>query len=133
MTGLVLKLAPMERILVNGAIIENGDRRAKITIRTPNVNILRLRDAIHPDSVNTPISRVCYIAQLILSGDVELDEGCAQIKYGIADLQSVFPKHEDRVALSRAQADFDSGRIYAALRTLRSLLPSERALLHRGG
>ncbi|TNY46334.1 flagellar biosynthesis repressor FlbT, partial [Streptococcus pyogenes] len=26
MTGLVLKLAPKERVLVNGAVVENGDR-----------------------------------------------------------------------------------------------------------
>ena len=44
MSGLVLKLAPNERVLINGAVIENGDRRSKIAIRTPNANVLR-RDA----------------------------------------------------------------------------------------
>ena len=29
MTGLVLKLAPHERVLINGAVIENGDRRTR--------------------------------------------------------------------------------------------------------
>ena len=29
MSGLVIKLAPKERILINGAVIENGDRRAR--------------------------------------------------------------------------------------------------------
>ena len=50
MSGLVLKLAPKERILINGAVIENGDRRSRLSIMTPNANILRLRDAIHPRS-----------------------------------------------------------------------------------
>ena len=36
MSGLVLKLAPNERVLINGAVIENGDRRSKIAIKTPN-------------------------------------------------------------------------------------------------
>ena len=58
MSGLVLKLAPKERILVNGAVIENGDRRSRLSIMTPNANILRLRDAIHPDEVTTPVRRV---------------------------------------------------------------------------
>ena len=63
MSGLVLKLAPKERILINGAVIENGDRRSRLSIMTPNANILRLRDAIHPGEVTTPVRRVCYIAQ----------------------------------------------------------------------
>lgn len=29
MSGLVLKLAPYERILINGAVIENGVRRSR--------------------------------------------------------------------------------------------------------
>jgi len=66
MSGLVLKLGPKERVLINGAVIENGDRRTRITIVSPNANILRLRDALHPDDVTTPVRRVCYIAQLVL-------------------------------------------------------------------
>ena len=54
MTGLVLKLGPHERVLINGAVIENGDKRSRLAIMTPNANILRLRDAIHPEEVNTP-------------------------------------------------------------------------------
>ena len=69
MSGLVLKLAPKERVLINGAVIENGEKRSRLSVMTPNANILRLRDAIHPDEVNTPVRRVCYIAQLVLSGD----------------------------------------------------------------
>ena len=30
MTGLVLKLSPKERVLINGAVIENGDRRSRL-------------------------------------------------------------------------------------------------------
>ena len=46
MSGLVLKLSPKERVLINGAVIENGDRRSRLSIMTPGANILRLRDAI---------------------------------------------------------------------------------------
>ena len=44
MSGLVLKLAPNERVLINGAVIENGDRRTRLSIRTPHTHILRLAD-----------------------------------------------------------------------------------------
>ncbi|MFP4044714.1 MAG: flagellar biosynthesis repressor FlbT, partial [Rhodosalinus sp.] len=42
MSGLVLKLGPRERVLINGAVIENGDRRSRLAIVTPGANILRL-------------------------------------------------------------------------------------------
>lgn len=50
MSGLILKLAPKERILLNGAVLENGDRRARLRIITPRAHILRLREALHPQS-----------------------------------------------------------------------------------
>ena len=36
MSGLVLKLGPHERVLINGAVIENGDKRSRLAIMTPN-------------------------------------------------------------------------------------------------
>jgi len=83
MSGLVLKLSPHERILVNGAVIENGDRRGRLSILTPNANILRLRDAIRPDEANTPVRRICYITQLALSGDAKKTDAKFQILRGI--------------------------------------------------
>ena len=71
MNGLVLKLAPGERVLVNGAVLENGDRRCRLTLVTPNANVLRLRDAIHPDEANTPVKRVVCIAQLAVAGEAD--------------------------------------------------------------
>lgn len=129
MSGLVLKLAPNERVLINGAVIENGDRRSKIAIRTPNVNVLRLKDAIHPDRANTPVARACYIAQLILSGDAEAAEGKRQLLLAIAQLALVFEDEASQTALREARASVEEGAAYPALRRLRELLPQEEQLI----
>lgn len=129
MSGLVLKLAPNERVLINGAVIENGDRRSKIAIRTPNANVLRLKDAIHPDRATTPVSRACYIAQLILSGDAEPAEGKRQLLLAIAQLALVFEDEPSQVALQEARASIEEGAAYPALRRLRDLLPQEERLI----
>ena len=89
MTGLVLKLGPHERVLINGAVIENGDKRSRLSVMTPNANILRLRDAIHPEAVNTPVRRVCYIAQLVLSGDADPKDARMQLLRGIEQLRRI--------------------------------------------
>jgi flagellar protein FlbT len=129
MSGLVLKLGPKERVLVNGAVIENGDRRARIAILTPNANILRLKDAIHPEEATTPVRRVCYIAQLVLSGDADPQEAPLQLRRGIDQLAQVFLDGDSQRQLQTARAAVAAGQAYQALKALRALLPLEDRLL----
>lgn len=129
MSGLVLKLGPKERVLVNGAVIENGDRRSRLSILTPNANILRLRDAIRPEEVNTPVRRVCYIAQLVLSGDATEDEGGRQLLSGIEQLSQALSDCDSRALLTEATLAVGAGDFYRALKRLRGLLPREERLL----
>jgi flagellar protein FlbT len=129
MTGLVLKLSPRERVLINGAVIENGDRRTRFHIVSPNAHVLRLRDAIHPDQVTTPVRRVCYIAQLVLSGDVTAAEARPQLLRGIEQLSQVFTDPDSRVQLGLATEAVVAGQHYQALKALRSLLSRETRLL----
>ncbi len=129
MSGLVLKLGPNERVLINGAVVENGDRRGRLTIMTPNAHILRLRDAIHPDEANTPVRRVCYIAQLVLSGDAAPTEARGQLLNGIEQLSQVLTDYDSRTLLTQATSAVLEGQFYIALKALRSLLPREERLL----
>lgn len=129
MSGLVLKLGPKERILINGAVIENGDRRTRMSILTPNANILRLKDAIHPHDAKTPVRRVCYIAQLILSGDANPNEAKAQLLGGVEQLSQVFRDAESRAVLGEATTAITNDRYYQAMKALRLLIPREERLL----
>ncbi|SLN13721.1 flagellar biosynthesis repressor FlbT [Aquimixticola soesokkakensis] len=129
MSGLVLKLGPKERVLINGAVIENGDRRSRLSIVSPNANILRLRDAIHPEEVNTPVRRVCYIAQLVLSGDAEEEDAKMQLLRGIEQLSQVLSDADSRLLLASATEGVLTGQFYQTLKALRSLLPREERLM----
>ena len=129
MSGLVLKLAPHERVLVNGAVIENGEKRSRLAILTPNANILRLRDSIHPEEVNTPVRRVCYIAQLVLSGDAKPEEAKIQMMRGVEQLSLALTDHGSRNMLAAATEALLDEQFYQALKSLRALLPREARLL----
>jgi flagellar protein FlbT len=129
MTGLVIRLAPHERLLLNGAVIENGDRRASLSIRTPKANVLRLRDAIHPDQANTPVRRTCYMAQLILSGDVQPEDMRQPLLRALEQLSQVFTDADSRSLLRSATEALAQQDHYQTLRHLRSLLPREARLL----
>ncbi len=129
MSGLVLKLRPSERIMINGAVIENGDRRTRLNVLTPNANVLRLRDAIHPDEANTPVRRVCYIAQLLLAGEADPEPARQQISLGIEQLAQVFSDGESRINLQEAKIHLARENDYMALKFLRFLLPVEARLM----
>jgi flagellar protein FlbT len=129
MSGLVLKLGPHERVLINGAVIENGDKRSRLAIMTPNANILRLRDAIHPEQANTPVRRVCYLAQMVLSGDLDPEESKMQLIRGIEQLSQVLSDPDSRSILAQATAAVLQNQHYQAMKCLRGLLPREERLL----
>lgn len=131
MSGLVLKLSPRERILINGAVVENCDKRTRIAIMSPNVRVLRLRDAIHPEDAITPVSRICYICQLLITGDADEQLGRDQALQGIEQLSRAFCDVESHRLLERATAALVQGYHYQAMKWLRGLLPMEARLLAR--
>ncbi|SMO68547.1 flagellar biosynthesis repressor FlbT [Ruegeria faecimaris] len=129
MAGLVLKLAPKERVLINGVVVENGDRRSRFSIMTPQANVLRLRDAIHPDEVNTPVRRVCYATQLVLSGDMEAESARQQLLRRVEELSQVFTDADSRRVLAEATDALLAEQYYKCLKSLRALLPREERLM----
>lgn len=129
MSGLVLKLGPRERVLINGAVIENGDRRSRLCIMSPNANILRLRDAIHPEDAKTPVRRVCYAAQLVLTGDTAPEEAKLPMLRRIEELSQVFTDRDSRTHLAEATRALVANEHYQCLKALRALLPREDRLM----
>lgn len=132
MSGLVIRLAAYERFLLNGAVVENGSKRSSLSIKTPNANVLRLRDAIHPDQAKTPVKRTCYLAQLILAGDGSQEEILGPLLKSIEQLSQVFMDNDSRVLLTVASEAAMQGDYYQTLKALRMLLPREARLFSSG-
>ncbi len=130
MTGLVLKLKPNEKVLVNGVILQNGDRAASIRVRSNDVAILRARDAIQKDDANTPLRRIYYIAQLAMAGEAGADDAAGQIRQGIEPLMPIFAG--DAIDdLNRAAIAAREHKFFVVMRAVRKLFALEQALLDR--
>lgn len=129
MTGLVLKLSPKERVLINGAVLENGDRRSRFSIMTPDAHILRLRDAIHPEDATTPLRRLCFSVQLVLSGDHTPEKAHNGLMRQIEELSQVFQDPDSARILAEASDAVIGGQHYRALKSLRGLIPREDRLM----
>ncbi len=131
MSGLVIRLKPNERFLVNGALLMNGDKRSQICVPDDEVYVLRMSDALHPDEVDTPVKRVYYAVQIILSGDGKAAELESDVKKGLDALQAVFDGTPMGPTLEKAQAAYEKGRFYSVLYTLKSLFDIEAGLLDK--
>jgi flagellar protein FlbT len=129
MSGLVLKLSPKERVLINGAVIENGDRRSRLSIMTPGAHILRLRDAVHPEEATTPVRRVCFAVQLVLSGDHTPEDAQHGLLRQIEELSQVFTDPDSREILAEVTSSVIDMQHYRALKSLRALIPREDRLM----
>lgn len=128
MSGLVFKVAPGERFIVNGATLENGDKPARIRIVDGGVRVLRLRDAMRPEEVNTPVKRIYYAIQLLVTGDLEEARTLPAIDAECAKLEDVF-SHIDAELIPVLRSMIGRGNYFSAMCHLRQILTIEAELL----
>ena len=82
--------------------------------------------------MNTPVRRVCYVAQLVLSGDADPAEARMQLLRGIEQLSQVLTDPDSRTQLSIATRAVIDEQPYQVLKALRALLPREERLFAAG-
>ncbi len=127
--GLIIRLRPYEKFLVNGVVIENGDKRARLRIKSQDANILRLRDAMHPSEATTPVKRLYYAAQLIVTGDAQVDSARLELIRGLESLYEALPDPRHREKIEQAQRNLNENEFYRVMRALRPLIAVEEQLL----
>lgn len=118
MTGLVLKLKPNEKFLINGVILQNGDRPSRLRVRTAGASVLRLRDALHPEEAVTPLQKLYYVAQLAVAGAADDATAKAEILAGL-DAVAAVAGGDLACCVNEAKAAVEGGKLFAAMRALR--------------
>lgn len=132
MSGLVFKVAPGERFIINGATLENGDKPARIRVVEGDARVLRCRDAMHPTEVDTPVKQIYYAIQLLVTGDLKEDATVPAIDAECARLEDVFD-HIDPELIPVLRSMIDRGNYYSAMCHLRQIMPIEAELLAMPG
>ena len=127
MSGLVLKLAAGERVLVNGALIENGDKPSSLRIADGDARVLRCRDALKPEDVNTPVKQVYYAIQLLITGDLKDKEVIPAILKECDQLKPIFERINSEMIPTLCSM-VERGNYYSALCHLRNILVIEAEL-----
>ena len=125
---LKLSLKPGERFVVNGAVLQNGDRRAVLLLQN-KASILREKDIIQPEDANTPARRIYFPIMMMYLDPTEAnkfyDEFVLRLNEFMGAIRSTDVLKEC-VSLSREVMGAD---YYKALTRCRKLLTYEQGLL----
>ena len=128
MSGLMLKLAPGERFIINGTMLENGDKPGRIRVPSPDVMVLRCRDALQPDQVDTPVKQVYYAIQLLITRDITEDDTLPSLEKACEDLGAAFaPADPDLIPI--LQEMIRRRNYFSALCYLKQIVALEAQLL----
>ena len=129
MAGLMLKFPAGDRIVLNGAVVENVGRGARLRILTPQTQLLRLRDAVDPETATTPVARLAHIVQLMLVGELSPADAVPETLTALVPLRHAFTAPGDRSCIDVIADHLREGQFYQALRKLGQLRKREAVLL----
>jgi flagellar biosynthesis repressor protein FlbT len=121
---LKLSLKPNERIVLNGAVVQNGDRRSTLLLQN-KASVLREKDIMQPDEASTPARRIYMPIMLMYLEGIESPEHYNEFALRMTEFMSAVRNPDvlaECVAISR---DVMSGEYYKALTKCRKLMDYE--------
>ncbi|PZN56949.1 MAG: flagellar biosynthesis repressor FlbT [Proteobacteria bacterium] len=127
MNTLKLSLKPNEKIYVNGAVIR-VDR--KVTLELLNdVQFLLEGHVLQAEDASTPLRQLYFIVQVMLMNPQGAADARDMFRRSLPLLLANFADEQIRNSLKHVDRLVSEGRVYEALKAIRSLYPLERIAL----
>lgn len=126
--ALKLSLKPHEKVVINGAVIANGDRRSTICVENI-ANVLREGDIIQPEQVNTPAKRIYLPIMLMIMGEGCTKELFSEFEARLQEFVGVVTDVEALQVCTSLAAKVANNEFYKALSMCRLLIEFERKKL----
>lgn len=126
---LKLKLGANERLVVNGAVLVNGDYRTTLVVRN-FAHIMREKDVLQEEDANTPTKRLYFLVQAMLMQPPPSESLLEAYRTSHTQLRAAFVKAENLVLLDDVDGFVTAGDYYKALARLHPLIAYEAALLN---
>ena len=127
---LKLSLKPGEKFVLNGAVVENGERRATLVLQN-KASVLREKDIMQQDEVDTPAKRIYFPVMMMYLSSTSQDGLYDEFVVRMTEFMGVVTNPDllaECVAVSR---EVMSGEYYKALLRCRKLIQLEAKLLAR--
>jgi flagellar biosynthesis repressor protein FlbT len=127
---LAVKLKPGERIVVNGAVLCNGNARNTLYFAN-TASILREKDVMQVEEASSPVARAYYLVQLMMLNADDLEVYRPSYEKLMTQLLQTFTNIQIRQKLVESAEWVLTGNYYKALVALRPVRDYETALLTR--
>lgn len=125
---LLIDLKPGERVIINGAVIENAGTNTKIRIHNES-NILRQKEILTEDQVTSPATRVYFSLQCAYIFPEKRDHYLKLCAVCLSEYLEACPS-ADNIG-TEVSAAIVAGHYYKALKASRKLLKHEKTVLEQ--
>jgi flagellar biosynthesis repressor protein FlbT len=126
--ALKISLKPGEKFVVNGAVITNGDRRSSFVIQN-KVSILRERDILTPEDVDSPAKRVYFPIMLSYLDPDKANSYYQEFVERMSEFMSAIETPDAKLLCVQVSLDMMNRDFYKALAGCRKLVDHENKLL----
>lgn len=122
---LKLSLKPGEKFVVNGAVIQNGDRRGVLLLQN-KASILREKDIMQVEDVNTPGSRIYFPVMMMYLDPANVSQQYEEFVLRMTEFMSVIKNPKILKECIACSKDVMSGQYYKALSRCRTIMAYEQ-------
>lgn len=123
---LLIDLKPGEKVIINGAVIENAGANTKLRIYNES-NILRQKEILSNADIATPASRVYFCLQCAYIFPDKRDHYLSLHDHYLAEYLQACPSAKE--IADEIRGEVDGMHYYKALKAARKLLKHEAAVL----
>lgn len=126
--ALKLSLKPDEKLVINGAVIANADRRATLIVHN-KASILREKDILQEEDVNSPAKRIYFPIMLMYMDQGHTDKYYEEFVLRMTEFMSVISTAEAVENCVKISRDVMSKNYYRALINCKKLIAFENQRL----
>ncbi|PWC37802.1 flagellar biosynthesis repressor FlbT [Azospirillum sp. TSO35-2] len=126
--ALKLRLKPCERVVINGCVVQNENRRYTLTVSN-FAQIIRGSDILQEEEAVTPVRRSYFLIQSMLLDPTVAANGSGAVAEMMAQLYTAFSRADIQDCIARAMGHVGERDYYKALAALRPVMDYEGTLL----
>jgi len=126
--ALKLSLKPDEKLVINGAVIANADRRATLIVHN-KASILREKDIMQEEDVDTPVKRIYFPIMLMYMDADQTSRYYDEFVMRMTEFMSAITTPEAIETCVKISRDVMEKNYYRALINCKKLLAFEKERL----
>lgn len=132
--ALKLSLKPNEKLVINGAVIANADRRATLIVHN-KASILREKDIMQEANVNTPAKRIYFPIMLMYMDPAQMSTYYEEFMLRMTEFMNAIRSPDAIEICVKVSTHVMQGQYYTALMGAKKLIKfeSERLASLAGG